>query len=56
MVVTLRKPLSHGVEVLANYTWAKAMDGGQTYGGNGTFNGTDAPLIPFVQRPSSGHR
>ena len=47
MVVTVRKPLSHGVEVLANYTWAKALDSGQTYGGNGTFNGTDAPLIPF---------
>ncbi len=52
MVVTVRKPMSHGVQVLANYTWAKAMDGGQTYGSNGTFNGTDAPLIPFGQ----GHR
>jgi hypothetical protein len=51
-VASVRKPMSHGVEVLANYTWAKAMDGGQTYGGNGTFNGTDAPLIPFAQ----GHR
>jgi hypothetical protein len=47
MVVTIHKPMSHGVEVLANYTWAKALDNGQTYGGNGTFNGTDAPLIPF---------
>ena len=47
MVVTFRKPLSHGVEVLANYTWAKAEDNGQAPGGNGTFNGTDAPLIPF---------
>ena len=47
MVVTVRKPLSHGLELLANYTWAKALDSGQTYGGNGTFNGTDAPLIPF---------
>ena len=47
MVVTVHKPLSHGVEVLANYTWAKALDTGQTYGTNGTFNGTDAPLNPF---------
>ncbi|HLI76927.1 MAG TPA: TonB-dependent receptor, partial [Acidobacteriaceae bacterium] len=47
MVVTVRKPMAHGVELLANYTWAKALDGGQTYGGNGTFNGTDAPLVPF---------
>jgi hypothetical protein len=51
-VASVRKPMGHGVEVLANYTWAKALDGGQTYGGNGTFNGTDAPLIPFAQ----GHR
>lgn len=47
MVVTVHKPMSHGVELLANYTWAKALDGGQTYGGNATFNGTDAPLNPF---------
>jgi hypothetical protein len=47
MVVTLRKPMAHGVEFLSNYTWAKTMDDGQTYGTNGTFNGTDAPLIPF---------
>ncbi len=47
-VTTVRKPMTRGVEVLANYTWAKALDGGQTYGGNGTFNGTDAPLIPFA--------
>jgi hypothetical protein len=47
LVVTLHKPMSHGVELLANYTFAKALDNGQTYGGNGTFNGTDAPLIPF---------
>jgi hypothetical protein len=51
-VASVRKPMGHGVEVLANYTWAKALDGGQTYGGNGTFNGTDAPLIPFAL----GHR
>ncbi len=47
MVVQLRKPLSHGIELLSNYTWAKALDNGQTYGTNGTFNGTDAPLNPF---------
>ena len=47
MVVTVRKPMAHGIELLANYTWAKALDNGQTYGTNGTFNGTDAPLNPF---------
>jgi hypothetical protein len=54
MVVTVHKPLSHGVELLANYTWAKALDTGQTYGGNGTFNGTDAPLIPFREAGRAG--
>jgi len=52
LVVTLHKPMSHGVEILANYTWAKALDDGQTYGGNGTFNGTDAPLNPVF--PAKG--
>ena len=53
-VVTVKKPLSHGVEVLANYTWAKAMDGGQTYGSNATFGGTDAPLNPVFLPGRSG--
>lgn len=52
LAVTVRKPLSHGVDLLANYTWAKTMDGGQVSGVNGTFNGTDVPLIPFAL----GHR
>ena len=56
MVVQVRKPLSHGFELLSNYTWAKAMDTGQTYGGNGTFNGTDAPLNPFRLSGRSGHQ
>ena len=54
LVVTVHKPMSHGIEVLANYTWAKALDNGQTYGGNGTFNGTDAPLIPFRESGRQG--
>jgi len=52
MAISVRKPISYGVEVLANYTWAKTMDGGQSGAPNGTFNGTDAPLIPFAE----GHR
>lgn len=54
MVVTVRKPMANGVELLANYTWAHAMDGGQTPGGNGTFNGTDAALIPFFTGGRTG--
>jgi hypothetical protein len=48
LVFSVRKPMSHGVELLANYTWARTMDDGQSPGGNGTFNGTDAPIIPFA--------
>ena len=53
-VASVRKPLSNGVEVLANYTWAHSMDDGQASGTNGTFNGTDAPLIPFALGPRQG--
>ena len=53
-VATVRKPFSNGVEVLANYTWARAMDGGQVSGVNGTFNGTDTPLDPFARGKRSG--
>jgi len=44
---SVRKPFSHGVELLANYTWAKAIDGSQVSGQNGTFNGTNPILDPF---------
>ena len=54
LVASVRKPLSHGVEILANYTWAKAMDGGQISGVNGTFNGTDTPIDPFARGKRSG--
>ncbi len=54
MVASVRKPLSHGVEILANYTWSKAMDGGQVSGVNGTFNGTDTPIDPFARGKRQG--
>ncbi len=54
LAVTVRKPMSHGVEVLANYTWAKSMDGGQISGVNGTFNGTDTPIDPFARGARQG--
>lgn len=44
---TIRKPFSHQIELLVNYTWAKAIDGGQVPGQFGTFNGTDTILDPF---------
>ncbi len=50
MAVTLDKRLDHGLQILANYTWAKSIDGGQVSGTNGTFNGTDVPLDPFNRK------
>ena len=52
LAFSVRKPFNNGVEILANYTWAHTEDGGQSSGTNGTFNGTDAPLIPIAE----GHR
>ena len=49
---SLRKPFSNGIEVLVNYTWAHTTDAGQSGAPNGTFNGTDSPIIPFA----TGHR
>ncbi|MDE1154231.1 MAG: carboxypeptidase regulatory-like domain-containing protein [Acidobacteriaceae bacterium] len=53
-VATVKKPFSHGIQVLANYTWSKAMDGGQVSGVNGTFNGTDTPIDPFAKGKRAG--
>jgi hypothetical protein len=51
MAVTMRRPFSNGLEVLANYTWAKATDTGQVAGTFGTFYGGDVPLDPnHIQR------
>src|SRR5467141_2155565 len=47
LVVSLRKPMSHNVEFVFNYTYSKALDDGQTAGTNGTFFGTDAVLDPY---------
>ena len=47
LVLTLRKPFSHDVEFVFNYTFSKALDDGQTSGTNGTFFGTDAVLDPY---------
>ena len=47
LAATIRKPMGHGVELLMNYTWSKAMDNSQVSGVNGTFNGTNIILDPF---------
>ena len=50
LVISLKKPMSHGVEFLFNYTWSKSIDDGAVGGANGTFNGTDWPLDPKNQK------
>ena len=62
MVVTLRKPLSHGFEVLANYTYSHALDNGEQGGGNAGENGNPGegivgtPAIdPFNAKPEKGN-
>ncbi len=46
MAITLRKPIDHGLEVLANYTWARAMDDDMVSGNYGTFFGGNPVLDP----------
>jgi hypothetical protein len=54
MAVTVRRPFSNGLEVLANYTWARATDTGQVAGTFGTFYGGDTPLDPNNPRRDNG--
>jgi hypothetical protein len=56
-VFTVRKQLSHGVELLANYTVAQAQDDGQVSNqvAAATFSGgSDAPLNPMDQQGEWG--
>ena len=50
MVISVRRPMRHGLEFTANYTLSKAFDGGQVAGSNGTFNGTDYPIDPYNRK------
>jgi hypothetical protein len=47
LVLTLRKPMRHDLELLLNYTYSKSLDDGETTGTNGTFFGTDGVLNPY---------
>lgn len=50
MVLSLRRPMRHGIEFTANYTLSKAFDGAQVTGSGGTFNGTDYPIDPYNRK------
>ncbi len=54
MAVTVKRPFQNGLEVLANYTWARATDTGQVGGNSGTFYGGDVPLDPNNIRLENG--
>jgi len=54
LMATVRRPFSHGLEVVANYTWAHASDDGQVGGNSGTFYGGDVPLDPNNLRAENG--
>jgi hypothetical protein len=53
-VLTLRRPMRHGLEFTANYTLSKAVDGAQVGGSYGTFNGTDYPIDPYNRKLENG--
>ena len=46
MAVTVRRPFESGLEVLLNYTWAKALDDDMVQGAFGTFFGGNPALDP----------
>jgi hypothetical protein len=46
MVATVRRPFNHGLEVLLNYTWSKALDDDMVSGAFGTFFGGNPILDP----------
>lgn len=54
LVGTVRRPFNHGLEFVANYTWAHASDDGQVGGSNGTFFGGDVPLDPNNLKGENG--
>jgi hypothetical protein len=54
MVLTLRRPMRHGLEFTANYTFSKALDDAQAAGNFGTFNGTDYPVDPYNRKLEYG--
>ena len=54
LATTVRRPFANGLEVLLNYTWARATDTSQVAGTFGTFFGGDTPLDPNNIRGENG--
>ncbi|QHS51985.1 TonB-dependent receptor [Edaphobacter sp. 12200R-103] len=55
LAVSVRRPFSNGLELLANYTWAHSTDTGQVQGSSGTFYGGDTPLDPNRSNLDNGN-
>ena len=54
MVIAVRRPMRHGLEFTANYTYGHANDGGQAAGNFGTFAGTEVSVDPKNRKPEYG--
>jgi hypothetical protein len=54
LAVTVRRPFANGLEVLGNYTWARATDTDQVQGAFGTFYGGNPVLDPNNVRAENG--
>ncbi|WP_263381832.1 TonB-dependent receptor [Granulicella arctica] len=54
LAVTVRRPFANGLEVLGNYTWARATDTDQVQGAFGTFYGGNTVLDPNNVRAENG--
>jgi hypothetical protein len=54
LAATVRRPFANGLEMLLNYTWARASDTSQVAGTFGTFYGGDTPLDPNNIRGENG--
>jgi hypothetical protein len=54
LAATARRPFANGLELLLNYTWARATDTGQVQGAFGTFYGGDTPLDPNNIKAENG--
>jgi hypothetical protein len=55
LVVTLRKPMAHGIEILANYTLSRATDDGEAAANNGGETFLGSPTAAYAsERPEQG--
>jgi hypothetical protein len=54
LAASVRRPFANGLEIIGNYTWARATDTGAVQGNFGTFYGGDTTLDPNNVRGENG--